>query len=442
MNKMTAADLCAVSPLTRLQTSWLGKKYTTYLKKYAFINWFVGYLWRYGYPFYIGIGVTKRKAKRWRKLTSLYEFSKNKECPVYKMLDAVSVKTPMPKVFPFCDQDYLASPHEQYEFPEIFVAVMNNATVFGRTNFIVTDGEIVCHDLYDFERDYTSEELHGRAVIDPVSKRIRWLHHDEAPIRVPKAAAFVDACSTNYAHWLTEVLPRISVFCSEERFKEIPIVVDDRLHKNILESLLLVAGAEREVIVLPVGRALSVDELYVTSVVGYVPFGRRTNKLSGHSHGMFSSTAIELLRKKVHSFEIIEPQQNWPEKIFLCRNSGARQVINAIELETQLVNRGYVLIEPEKLSFLQQVQLFKNAKIIVSPTGAALANAIFCEPQTQVNILMAKHQAMVYRYWCNMLMPLQIKVGYALCDMAGSYGSDIHGSYTVNIRDVIDLLET
>ena len=314
--------------------------------------------------------------------------------------------------------------------------------VYGGTNLVLADGGVVCHDLYDFTRDYTSEELHGRTRIDPKSARIRWLLHDEKPEPIPVAAAFVDACALNYAHWMTEVLPRIVLFCAEERFRDVPIVVNDGLHKNIMESLLFVAGADREIITLPIGRALAVGELYLTSAAGYVPFEWRTKRLSGHSHGMFSPAAFEMLRSRLKAMVTKTDGEGWPEKIFLRRNSGTRIVINTDELERLLVARGYVIVEPEKLTFLQQIQLFENAKTIVAATGAALSNAILCKPGTHVGIFMAKHKHMIYRYWSNMLAPIQVKVSHVLGKIVQNRGLGIHGDFAIDADCVNDLLDS
>ena len=347
----------------------------------------------------------------------------------------------MPVVIPILDQGLLQSPNDTFRFPEIYVAAINNAKIFGGTNLVLTKNGVICHDLYDFTLDYTSEELHGRILINPKSNKMRWLLHDKAPEQITVAATFVDACANNYAHWITEVLPRIAMFCSDERFKSISIVVNDALHKNIMESLLVVVGNEREIITLPIGRALIVDLLYVTSVAGYVPFERRSTKLSGHSDGIFSPYALELLRNNVYKHSDKDVQQDWPEKVYLRRNSGTRKVINAIELENLLVSRGYKIVEPEKLTFLQQVQLFRNAKNILAPTGAGLSNAVFCRPGTQVIVLMAKHKNMIYRYWYNMLSPIKIKVSYVLGQIVESKSLGIHGDFAVDTSDVLHLLD-
>jgi capsular polysaccharide biosynthesis protein len=427
----------------RLRKTWLGQLYINHLKKYVIVRWIAHWIWRNGYPFYVNYiasRLSNRKEKRWRSLIKLRDHVNNNKIPIYKMTDSAVVETPKPKVFPTCDQSYLKPPHDRFRFSEIYVATINNAITYGGTNFILADGEVVCHDLYDFERDYTSEELHGRALIDPKSGRIRWLLHDNAPEPIPVAATFVDACASNYAHWVTEVLPRIVLFCAEDRFRSIPIVVNDGLHKNIMESLFLVAGTEREIITLSIGRALAVNKLYLTSVAGYVPFERRKNKLSGHSHGVFSPLAFGALRNHLNALGWKNEQEAWPEKIFLRRNSGVRKVANSTELEALLVAQGYVIVEPEKLSFLEQVGLFSNVKVVVASSGAAIANIIFCKPASKILILISKQPHTSYWYWQNMATASGNSVKYILGETVAGSGGSIHDDFYISSEEVLKAL--
>ncbi len=429
--------------LGNLRATWPGRVYVSYLKRYGMVRWIAQWVWRKGYPIYanyISIFLLNRRLKRWRTLISLNEYAKNRGMSTCKLADAALVETPMPKVFPITDQGFLDSCQYQYNFPEIYVATVSNAMVYGGTNLILAGDEVVCHDLYDFKRDYTSEELHGRTLVDPKSHRIRWLLHDETPESVPMAATFVDACASNYAHWITEVLPRINLFCADKRFKDVPIVVNDGLHKNIMESLVLVAGADREVILLPIGRALVAEKLYITSVAGYVPFERRKNKLSGHSHGMFSPQAFENLHKHFKPLSQKAGKETWPEKIFLRRNSDARKVTNAAEMEDVLLTHGYTIVEPEKLTFMQQVNIFSNAKVIIAPTGAALANAVFCDSATKIGILISKHKDMSYGYWVSMLGAVNISVSYILGDIVDHHDYGVHGDFEISQLVMSDFL--
>jgi capsular polysaccharide biosynthesis protein len=431
--------------VARLKATAVGQFYVGHLKQIPFLRGLIIWAWRNVYPLYvnhIAPHFRNKNARRWRPLIKLSEYAKTKGIPTIKVMDAALVETPPPKVFPAHDQKYLSSPHDSYNFPPIYVAKISNGIVYGGTNLVMTEDGVICHDLYDFERDYTSEELHGRHLINAEKCRMRWLLYDEAPELIPAAATFVDACASNYAHWLTEVLPRIAAFCSEEKFKNIPLVINEGLHKNIMESLCLMAGPEREIITLPIGRALQIDSLYLTSVAGYVPFDRRNNKRPGHSHGIFSPAAFELIRKQVWSFTEELPKQAWPEKIYLRRNSGVRKVTNAAELEALLVSQGYAIVEPEKLTFLQQVQLFRAAKEIVSPTGAALSNAIFAKPGTRITIIMARHENMIYRYWLNMLAPVQINVFYVLGNIIENHHLGIHADFSVDAKNIDELIKS
>ena len=100
--------------------------------------------------------------------------------------------------------------------------------------------------------------------------------------------------------------------------------------------------------------------------------------------------------------------------IFLRRNSEYRKVVNADEVEKLFLSQGYVVIEPEKLTFLQQVELFNNAKSIVSSSGAALANMIFSPPGTKVSILISKHPDTIYWYWQDIACAYWKSCSYAL----------------------------
>lgn len=419
--------------------------YRNHLKRYRLARWIFRWLWCNGYSFYLKYltkHLSKSAVRRWCSLISLGDFSKKNGIATYKITDAEHIVTPVPAIFPIADQSYLELPHDQYDYPEVSVAVVDNAVIYGGSNLVFVDDDVICHDLFDEVRDSTNEEHNGWALINAKSKRVRWLLNDKKPFELPTAATFVDACAQNYAHWLTEVLPRIALFCNEECYKDVPIVVNNGLHPNILDSLLMVTGSERKIFTLPTSRAMAVNKLYITSVAGYVPFGRRTSKGSGHSHGIFSLQAFETLCFYFDDQSSGIDEHNWPEKIYIRRNSGMRKVVNIDEIEELLVERGFVFVEPEKLTFLQQVKLFKNAKIIVGATGAGLSNAIFCMPGTHVAVFMGKHEDMIYRYWLNMLAPLKLTISYVLGEIVKNKDLGIHGDFVVSSLEIINLLES
>lgn len=429
--------------LKNIRASVFSKIYNQHLKKLSLVQRIVVLFWSILWPIYVKnvlVILKSKNAKRWRRLLRLEEYTRSKKAERIELAPSVNIDTLMPRVFPDNEQSALRPNSSHFCYPSIYVAILNNAQIYGATNFILTPDGMVFHDLYDFKSDYTSEELHGRAEIDAESNHIRWLCYDDSPDKLPAAAAFVDACAGNYAHWLTEVLPRLALFCRDKRFQSVPLVVNDGLHENIMESLFLVSGSEREIFVLPPGRALDVDKMYLTSVSGYVPFDRRSDKLLDHSHGKFSSTALQMVRETMLAF-LPHNKKSWPAKIFLRRSSSSRRLTNEAGVEKLLADRGYVIVETEKMTFLQQVALFKSASTVISASGSALANAIFCKPGTKVVVFMAKHQKMIYRYWCEMLTPIGIDVSYVIGKLSTRCDLGIHSDFAVETENVLAILQ-
>jgi hypothetical protein len=70
-----------------------------------------------------------------------------------------------------------------------------------------------------------------------------------------------------------------------------------------------------------------------------------------------------------------------PEKIYLSRRgAGGRRLINEAELQMALETRGFVSLQPEKLSVAEQAKLLSSARCVVAPHGAALTNLVFAPP--------------------------------------------------------------
>ncbi|CAN5287764.1 DUF563 domain-containing protein [soil metagenome] len=61
-----------------------------------------------------------------------------------------------------------------------------------------------------------------------------------------------------------------------------------------------------------------------------------------------------------------------------------RPMVNEAELEAAMIARGFTSIAPETLPLRRQIALFRDADIVVGPTGAALANTLFCRPGCKV----------------------------------------------------------
>jgi len=426
--------------LERFSGSAWARFYRRFLKPIPVFRSLAFFIWRNAYPVYLRIAASNSRdpdVEKWRRLVAYRDY--RSDC-VVPLADAAMVKTRLPRVIPAAYQHYIL-PQDGYFAPEVTVKTIPQGRVNGGSNLVLTKDALICHDLIDSKRDYTSEELHGRMVIDTASSRIRWLLRDAAPVEMPCAASFVDACAPNYAHWLTEVLPRLALYCGQPRFADVPIIVNAGLHKNILDSISYFAGEQREVITLPVGRAVVVDELHLTSVAGYVPFERRKGKLDGHAQGVFNPHAFQQIRACVlpHAETV---QEGLIDKIYIRRNSGIRQVVNAAELEAALVARGYAVVEPEKLSFIEQVRMFAGARSIVGSSGAALANLIFAPESADIHVLIGRYADTSFWYWQNMASAVGANISYVFGEIESDGGIAIHADFRIDVAAFLKTLDS
>ena len=59
-------------------------------------------------------------------------------------------------------------------------------------------------------------------------------------------------------------------------------------------------------------------------------------------------------------------------------------MVNEREVDQLLNEQGFTTVFLEEMSFLEQVELFANAQIVVAPHGSGLTNLVFCSPSTKV----------------------------------------------------------
>jgi hypothetical protein len=426
------ADFARISILVR--NTWLGQLYFKRLKKYHIVKLMAPWIWHKVYFLYQFTWIFWKARKR--SLLPLSAYAATSEKVVLSKAERVT--TPPPEVFP-SDMKLLIPPRTGYDFPEIYITEVRSALVTGGTNLVMTDESVICHDLYDFTNDYTSEELNGRTYIWPHRHRIAWLMPTISRREFDRAACFTDACASNYAHWMTEVLPRINLFCRTEESIEVPLIVDSGLHRNLMESLRAVVGNTREIIALPTGTSIKVEHLSLTSATGYVPFERRSNRAKNHSHGRFSPFALLGLRQCLQE-KLDAPSGASTRRVFIRRNSGIRNITNAREIEELFVSRGFSVVEPEFLTHSEQIALFSNADVVAGATGAAMANLIFCRSTAKIIIMISDYRFMPYWYWQNVACAVGNRVTYVVgkCKGPSAY---LHSDFEVNPRDVLDAIE-
>lgn len=415
----------------------LGLLYQRFLKRFRVVRWAVIQSWKYLLP--LGLRAYARLFRHAVPRLPLLKLS-DVATTVVEVSSPQQVVTPVPEVLPARLARRCASPHEAITFPRLYITRLQDLLVRGGSNFLRGGGALVHHDLFRASHDYTSEELHGHMAIRAKTGKVFVFvaSADDVHEEIAEAAVFTDAVAPNYAHFMTEVLPRLHMFVRHAP-AHVPLVIDAALHANLQAAIRLVAGEDRPLIRLQAGQLLRVRDLWVMSVCGYVPFERRpgTARLQDHSQGVFSPVALQSMRDAIKTSLHVAADAPSGRKVFIRRNSGYRNVINAHEIEDRLVACGFDVVEPEKLTFAGQVALFSSAAVVVGATGAAFANLVFCRPDCRVVILIAELEGTSYYYWQNIASACGGRVCYVLGQIEERRFRSIHSDFRVDPDDVL-----
>ena len=165
----------------------------------------------------------------------------------------------------------------------------------------------------------------------------------------------------NYYHWLLDVLPRVHLLKRWDGVIE-KYAVPEGLSDVQIESLQLLGIGESKLLRLQPTTRLRCQQLYAPSLPG--------------SEGCYPPWARAFLQETFLPLAVQTAGQG--SRIYVRRGLKAqRPVQNEAELIAELEQRGFHTVSLETLSFLQQVAVFRDARLVVAAHGAGLANLVF-----------------------------------------------------------------
>lgn len=102
------------------------------------------------------------------------------------------------------------------------------------------------------------------------------------------------------------------------------------------------------------------------------------------------------------------PSGQMSDKIYISRahpgGIGDRGVLNESELTKFLTERGFSILHLEQMSVTEQIKAFANAKLVIGPHGAGLANIIFCKQAKIIELCHENgHWNHAYQGMCELL---------------------------------------
>jgi hypothetical protein len=225
------------------------------------------------------------------------------------------------------------------------------------------------------------------------------------------------------------------------------ILVDGNLHPNIYESLNLICSKKYHPLRVKRWTSISVETLMVASPPAYERYSPLGVSLSEPKPFAYSYNAecFKLLRLAVLTALCHDRLAVPSERVYLARSkssSNLRQICNANVVEETVSAKGFRVVRPDILSFREQVQSVSRAKVIISPIGAALANAVFAQPACHVIVLAPWYEGARYDYWAGLLMALGHKTTFVLGHQSEQNRHPMHRDYSIDTSRLSPLVNT
>ena len=238
-----------------------------------------------------------------------------------------------------------------------FVAIFKNSRVFSSKGQIITEENILVSDLSRlFGVPKQGHKFGNRNLVT-------------TKINEKKVAVLTTDGSNTYYHWLFDILPRIQLLKMSGIFEDIDFFVLPKLIYDFQKSSLAFFNIPNcKILEIEDNELIFANDLIVPSLPSEL--------------GTVNLWALNFIRDSfLKDISTHSPNR----KIYISRkNASARRILNESEIIEYLSGLGFEIIEAENLSFDDQVKLFSQAEVVVSPHGSGLSNIVFCNKKTKV----------------------------------------------------------
>lgn len=278
-------------------------------------------------------------------------------------------------------------PEMQYfDSPSTYMAILHNVAVLAESNLILTRSGCALNDMMaaDTLHRLRFEQTTGFDICDKHNRRVCTLFAKSQPVHIAQGVMLSGNYSFNYYHLTMEIMPR---FMDLDAYvpHDVPLLVDQAMlrHYQYVELLNACNTSSRPLIVLQADTQTWVGRLYYPSIASQIAPNLQAGQVLQLSDALFDERSFNWLRATLLP---LGSERFFGDNIFLYRNATSR-LFNQDEIFEQLEDRGYVKVMAEELSLFEQISLFKNARQIVSGSGAALTNTIYSSPGCRVIVL-------------------------------------------------------
>lgn len=308
-----------------------------------------------------------------------------------------------------------------------FVCVINNAELIGNPVAFDLEKNLILETTLP---RFNSIEAHIAKNISLKTIIAAQFGQKNQQPAIETACILTNPWSGNFWHWTVDTLTQLEGIEYYQKNTGIKpkLIVSANLRSWQKDSLKLLGYEESDLIIWQDFRC-TVKQLIVPS------FRRSYDEI----HGEISVNACQWLRAKMlNNLDKIKSDRVFSSRIFISRSKAlGRRITNENEVIQALKPNGFSVYILEEMSYLEQVQLFAQAKVIIAPHGAGLTNLIFADNP----IILELFGAYVGREFANLARGMGFKYGCLGCPSPRGEMRQKDGDMVVNVAELIELLK-
>jgi capsular polysaccharide biosynthesis protein len=258
--------------------------------------------------------------------------------------------------------------------------------------------------------------------------------------RVDEGINLMHEYSSNYFHFVAEVLPRLLLAEEAEIPRHVPLLIEVGLHANLRRLLDYTNSNGRAVIELERGTLYHCRSVYIATDPSVI-----IDAYVGGDVVMRTALDVPRIEKAIRRCLDAVGVHSHPaggRKIYAGRTGSMRALLNQAELEHRLLELGFEAVYADTMTLAEQIRVFSEADVVVGPTGAQMTNLVWCKPGTRVTVLASDHHSHQLYLW--QLLGEASGVSVSILQGPRAYHRDdlysVHDDYSIDVDKVVDAL--
>lgn len=334
--------------------------------------------------------------------------------------------------------------------PAVAIIEYRDAMAISGTDFVIKGKTCIHPDLFVPKRDYPMAEHFGEMRLFPDDGQM--VHCSfEPPIEMEAAISIMGQCAGSYAHFMSEVLPKLAIVDQRSEYDGIPLLIDSWLDHTLVRIIERFNVKRRPILKVFIRRPVRAKRLITVTPTSYTPpelrdviNGLPKPKIEPSTH-KFSADALRLVRDAAH--KIVPEPANWiGEKLYLRRRpswqGNGRGILNEGNIVDLAVRAGFDPIDPSSLTIEEQIAAFRKAKVVIAPIGATLVNLMFAEPGCKIICLSAFYKNAEYDYHAQMQKAFGHDIRFVVGPhLPNQFHHIMHRDFRIPMSDVAEAIK-